>query len=213
MPSHVALVGDSILDNAAYTEGGPDVAAHLRLALGAPWDVTLVALDGTTTTDIGRQFDRLRKPVSHFVLSVGGNDALLNASLLDAPVRSTGETLELFGAALAEFDANYRNVLSGLATRCKPLIACTIYNGNLSLSEANRARVALMMFNDVIIRAALDFRADVLELRAVCTQARDFANPIEPSREGGRKIAHAIAAALGAGESATSTIHAGPGAG
>ncbi len=43
------------------------------------------------------------------------------------------------------------------------------------------------MFNDVIIRAALDFRADVLELRAVCTQARDFANPIEPSREGGRR--------------------------
>jgi hypothetical protein len=29
---HLILLGDSILDNAAYTEGGPDVVTQLRAA-------------------------------------------------------------------------------------------------------------------------------------------------------------------------------------
>jgi hypothetical protein len=34
-------------------------------------------------------------------------------------------------------------------------------------------------------------------LRLVCTEPSDYANPIEPSGSGGRKIALAIAASLG----------------
>lgn len=57
-----------------------------------------------------------------------------------------------------------------------------------------------MMFNDVIHRVALDHSVDTLDLRLVCTEKSDFANPIEPSGSGGRKIARAIAGAVGAGE-------------
>jgi hypothetical protein len=39
---------------------------------------------------------------------------------------------------------------------------------------------------------------DVIDLRLVCTEASDYANPIEPSGTGGKKIADAIAAAVGA---------------
>jgi hypothetical protein len=56
---------------------------------------------------------------------------------------------------------------------------------------------------DVIahVRALLPARGvDVIDLRLVCTEPSDYANPIEPSGAGGRKIAAAIAAAIGVAE-------------
>jgi hypothetical protein len=50
-----------------------------------------------------------------------------------------------------------------------------------------------MMLNDVILRTAFDERVDVLDLRTVCDEACNYANPIQPSGEGGRKIALVIA--------------------
>ncbi|HXE56522.1 MAG TPA: hypothetical protein VNK43_00835 [Gemmatimonadales bacterium] len=38
----------------------------------------------------------------------------------------------------------------------------------------------------------------VVDLRTVCADPADYANPIEPSSVGGAKIARAIAAAVGA---------------
>ena len=55
------------------------------------------------------------------------------------------------------------------------------------------ARTALMVFNDVIVRKASEFDMPLIDLRAVCSAADDYANPIEPSAIGGLKIAHAIA--------------------
>ena len=37
-----------------------------------------------------------------------------------------------------------------------------------------------------------------MELRSICTERADYANPIEPSEQGGSKIAAAIARAIGA---------------
>jgi len=49
------------------------------------------------------------------------------------------------------------------------------------------------LFNDAIVREASLKLLPVLDLRRVCDDALDFANPIEPSAAGGRKIAVAIA--------------------
>lgn len=58
--------------------------------------------------------------------------------------------------------------------------------------------VLLGVFNDVIARAARRRGLPVIELRDVCTEPTDYANPIEPSVAGGEKIAHAIADVLDA---------------
>ena len=200
MDHHVALLGDSVFDNRSYTGGQPDVAAHLRDLLPPSWQVTLGALDGSTTTELRRQLASVRDHISHIVLSVGGNDALLNADLLNTPVRSTAQALELFRDRLAVFEASYRRALEATLGLGKVTTVCTIYNGNLPQPEADRARVAVATFNDVILRTALALGVPVIELRLVCTEASDFANPIEPSGTGGRKIALAIARALGAAE-------------
>jgi hypothetical protein len=76
-------------------------------------------------------------------------------------------------------------------------VLCTVYNGALQ-EQAAAAQTALALFNDAILRTAVDFRLDVVELRSVCTEPADYANAIEPSGRGGRKIASAVACAIGA---------------
>jgi len=52
---------------------------------------------------------------------------------------------------------------------------------------------ALSVFNDRITRAAFARNLPVIDLRLICDQDEDYANPIEPSVRGGDKIAAAIA--------------------
>jgi hypothetical protein len=202
---HIALLGDSIFDNASYTRGEPDVVAHLRSLLPEGATATLLAVDGSTTADLGDQLDGMPSDVTRAVVSIGGNNALLNADILNLPVRSTHEALLLFGKRVADFEQNYRAALEALLQRVPDSIVCTIYEGNLPQDQAPSARVALMMFNDVILRTAFHWSIPVIDLRLVCSQPSDYANPIEPSGSGGAKIARAIAAALfgrpGAGSS------------
>ncbi len=193
---HLTLLGDSVFDNRAYINGAADVAAHLRALLPAPSAVTLCAVDGSTTFDVGHQFDRVPSAATHLFLSLGGNDALLNADLLNLPVRSTAEALDLFRDRRESFSQSYGHALEGLIDLGRPVFVCTIYNGNLAQPAAARAPVALALFNDVILRTALRFGVHVIELRSVCTEPRDYANPIEPSGSGGKKIAEAIVRAL-----------------
>ena len=121
-------------------------------------------------------------------------------NLLDAPARSTADALRLFGKTSARFEADYRSAVRPVLERGLPTTLCTIYNGAFEDPDyAARARVALMMFNDVILRVAFELHASVIDLRLVCCERADYANPIEPSGQGGMKIAKAIARVTGAG--------------
>jgi hypothetical protein len=194
---HLVLLGDSILDNGAYTAGGPAVIQQVRAQLPPGWEATLQAIDGSTTADIPKQLSSLPDDATHLVLSVGGNDALLRADLLDTPVSSTAGALLLMHGAAAEFSAAYARVIDACLARALPLVVCTIYNGNFPEFDLQlRAKVALTVFNDVIIASAVRKTLKVIELRAVCITANDYANTIEPSSNGGAKIAAAIVRAV-----------------
>src|SRR5215207_2323437 len=114
MPEHIVLLGDSIFDNKSYTNGAPDVASHLRNQLPSPWVVTLCAVDGATTADFSAQLGAIPASVSHAVLSLGGNDALMNADLLNLPVRSTAEALDVFRVRVEAFERDYAQALAAL---------------------------------------------------------------------------------------------------
>ena len=192
----IALLGDSIFDNASYTSGQPDVVTHLNSVLSNDSTATLLAVDGATVSGITAQLRRLPADTSHLVMSIGGNDALQNIDLLSLRVSSSAEALRIFASRIAVFERAYRSALAEVLSRRLPLTVCTIYNGALEKEIATIARLALALFNDVILRAAIEHRIDVIELRSICTQPSDYANPIEPSGSGGLKIAKAIARAL-----------------
>jgi GDSL-like Lipase/Acylhydrolase family len=196
---HIALLGDSIFDNSSYTRGEPDVVTHLRALLPTGARATLLAVDGAITQSISEQVRRIPADATHLVVSIGGNDALGYSDLLDARATSTADALRLFGQAVDRFETDYRSAMQPVIDRGLPVTICTIYNGALEDPDhAARARVALMLFNDVILRVAFEHHASVIDLRLVCSERADYANPIEPSGVGGMKIAQAIARATGA---------------
>jgi hypothetical protein len=194
---HLVLLGDSIFDNGAYTGGKPDVIAQVRKTMPQDWKATLLARDGATTDGIPAQLARLPRDATHLVLSVGGNDALMRQGLLQAPAGSAAEAILMLADAVQFFETAYRKaVVACLAPRL-PLVVCTVYNGNFDDARYRRlARTAIALFNDAILRTALDHRLKVIELRYVCALPEDYANPIEPSSIGAAKIARAIALAV-----------------
>ncbi|HWP05297.1 MAG TPA: SGNH/GDSL hydrolase family protein [Polyangiaceae bacterium] len=197
MAGHIALLGDSIFDNRTYTRGEPDVVTHLSSILPRGYRASLLAVDGAIAAGVPRQLSGVTPDVTNLVVSMGGNDALSNADLLDLPVRSTREALLIFGERVRDFEIAYRSSIGAVLELGRSTTVCTIYDGNLGPREAPVARIALMLFNDVIVRVAHERKLGLVDLRLVCTEPSDYANPIEPSGSGGAKIARAIVASLG----------------
>ena len=193
---HVALLGDSILDNGAYTVGGPDVISQLRSLLPQPWRASLLAVDGSMIADLPDQLVKLPSDTSHLVITIGGNDVLASMELMRSPARSVADALLKLGDRAGRFERAYRTMIGRVRRLGLTTTVCTIYNGNLSRDEAAVARVGLTAFNDVILRVAFEASFRVIDLRLVCSEASDYANPIEPSSAGGEKIARAILASL-----------------
>jgi hypothetical protein len=193
---HIVLLGDSILDNGSYVAGGPDVSTQLNQILPGDWCATLLAVDGATCADVRSQLLRLPSDATHLVVSMGGNDALLAEHLLHAPVKSVSEALIVLSKAIDDFERDYRETVQQILQAGLPATVCTIYN--VTLGEPAKAQVfklAVALFDDVIIRTARELGLPVIELRSVCTEPSDYANDIEPSIQGGRKIAESIMAA------------------
>mgnify|MGYP003576287579 CR=1 FL=1 len=175
---HVVLLGDSIFDNGSYTHGEPDVVAHLRNVLPSGARATLCAVDGATTGGHVRQLGRVPSDATHLIVAIGGNDALQNTDLLEARVSSTAEALSLFADRVEAFEGAYGAALAPVLALQRPVIVCTIYKGNLEGVRARLARVALTLFNDVIVRFGFEHDVPVIDLRLVCCDASDYAHPL-----------------------------------
>jgi hypothetical protein len=190
---HVVLLGDSIFDNAAYVGGAPDVVRQLRGELPAGWKASLLAVDGAVTASVARQVDEVPADASLLVVSVGGNDALGESHLLQQRASSIGEAVMKLAEAQERFAAGYAAMLDAVLARELPTALCTIYDANFPPPEGQVITAALSLFNDMITRAAFARGLPLIDLRLICSEPADYANPIEPSEQGGAKIAAAIA--------------------
>jgi hypothetical protein len=192
---HIVLLGDSVFDNAAYVAGGPDVIEQLRKRLPAGWRATLRAVGGSVTDSIERQLDQLPAEGSHLVISVGGNNALGQAGVLDESARSMADALDRLAFIRDQFAQDYGAMLDGVLGRGLPTAVCTIYDPRFPDPRRRRlAATGLTVFNDCITREAFARGLPLIDLRLICDRDEDFANPIEPSVRGGAKIAASIAA-------------------
>jgi lysophospholipase L1-like esterase len=196
--SHIVLLGDSIFDNAAYvTVGAPDVVRQVRQRLPYGSKATLAAIDGSMMRDVRKQLRSLPPDATHLIMSVGGNDALNNSDFLTTPARSTAEALLGLADIGDEFERGYLAMLAEVLAYGLPTAICTVYYPRFTEAALQRMAVtALTVFNDCIIRAALTRKLPLLDLRLICSEEGDYANPIEPSAQGGEKIARAIAEAV-----------------
>jgi hypothetical protein len=190
------LLGDSIFDNAPYVAAGMDVQAQLKSLLGQAHRVSLLARDGAVLADMVAQaaaVHDLPESATRLVVSCGGNDVLGLVGAMQTPVGSVLEAAELMASWQASFRRNYWRMLNVVLSKGLPVAVATIYDAVPGIAPG--LRTALAPFNDVILREAAARRLPVLDLRMVCDDPGDYASssPIEPSAQGGRKIAAAIA--------------------
>lgn len=195
--NHLVLLGDSIFDNALYVPGDPAVIDQVRRMLNPLWGTaSLIALDGSVTTDIEHQIKRLPPDTTHLAISTGGNDALNAIPTLQAKTASVSAALEVLSSIQTQFESNYTRAITAALAKRIPLSICTVYDHVPDLPAIHRT--ALSLFNDVILRTAIQYELPVLDLRYICSEAADYSarSPIEPSAVGGNKIAHAIVSSL-----------------
>jgi hypothetical protein len=127
-------------------------------------------------------------------VSVGGNDALRHSGVLDQGARSVAEAVWRLADIREEFGRNYGSMLEQVLRLGLPVAVCTIYDGRFPDPRQQRLGVtALTIFNDAITRHAFRRGLDLIDLRLIFDEDGDYANSIEPSVQGGAKIAAAIA--------------------
>jgi lysophospholipase L1-like esterase len=190
---HIVLLGDSIFDNQSYVGGGKDTITNLREQMPDDWKATLLAVDGHITDGVLGQVSRVPADATHLFVSVGGNDALGEMRILQMPASSAADVLNELSNVSARFEERYKRMLDAVLSLGKPTAVCTIYYPRYPEAWLQKLAVAaLASFNDAIIRQASLAGVPLIDLRYVCNEDTDYANPIEPSVAGGAKIARTI---------------------
>jgi lysophospholipase L1-like esterase len=221
--THVILCGDSIFDNSPYVQPDePDVTTQVNALLPEDSKATRLAVDGDVTENIYRQLQSLPNDATHLFISVGGNDALGGINVFSEPVANVGEALIYVNTMRNQFETRYKEMLQHALSQQLPLTVCSVYyprfhSQNLErvFPDGNRvngetlqqmAMAALANFNDAIFRQAFQLKVPLIDLRVLCDEDADFANPIEPSAVGGQKIARAIVDMLDSSKGSTNKI-------
>jgi lysophospholipase L1-like esterase len=191
--AHLVLLGDSIFDNAPYVASGQSLICYLTRKLPPDSQATLLAIDGSVTTDVPAQLRKLPPDATHLFLSVGGNDALQHIDYLQQRAQSVAEVVSGFAQRIQSFQRNYVSIIQALCNQQIPTVVCTIYEPSFEQRDYQTiASTAIKLWNDVIIQTAIAHTLPLLELRQVFTDPADYANPIEPSAIGSDKLSNVI---------------------
>ncbi|WP_274026688.1 SGNH/GDSL hydrolase family protein [Vibrio parahaemolyticus] len=210
LPDQIVLLGDSIFDNAPYVDAGESVAEQLQKLVHNETDrtsrgitstttqVELLAVDGHVMANIPSQIKRVQSDRyftnQYAFLSCGGNDVLgySCSGLLNISANNLGDALNDLHQVREQFRQSYQEMITVALRKFPKLTVCTIYDSVPTLSNAEK--MALALFNEVILREASERQLAMLDLRVICNQVEDYApiSPIEPSKYGAAKIAQAI---------------------
>lgn len=190
--NHIILLGDSIFDNAGYVGSGESVIEQLQDKTHNDCKATLLAVDGDVTSDVYAQLKMIPKDATHVFLSIGGNDALRIANILQQSTSTVGEAMEVFTEIRLDFQKRYRELIIQTKQKVDQLIICTVHDCVPDIEP--RALTALSLFNEIILKEAFSIGASVIDLRLLCNEEDDYStiSPIEPSGQGARKIVEQI---------------------
>eukprot|EP00762_Andalucia_godoyi_P006838 ANDGO_00895.mRNA.1 hypothetical protein len=215
---HVVLLGDSVFDNPLA------IHRHLSHNLFESQPVTLLARGGSVASEVHAQLRRVPDDVTHFVVSVGGNDAMRMIfphyyGLLDTSSTQSGLSLmwsimTTFPERMKKFEEDYNLAIESICEWKKPVLIALPYNpntdflaenlgirGSAAYTFASYATGALGKFGMPILHRAMRRVAEkhgcaTLDLRTIIHESTDYVDPIHPSHQGMQKIAHAIACEL-----------------
>ena len=207
---HIVLLGDSIFDNSSYVNPGElDVPNQLKSLVGQDYKVTNLAVDGHVTRHIKTQLNHLPSDTTHLFISVGGNDGLGHLSIFNEPIETVGGGLQKMYLIGEKYKKEYSSMIDKVLSHELPTTLCNIYYPRFYSNSFDRvasyfrmgvnveklqqmAMAAETIFNDIIMFEVFNRKLPLIDLRVLCNDDEDFANPIEPSCIGGLKIARKI---------------------
>ena len=101
--------------------------------------------------------------------------------------------MELLSEVRAGFATRYAGMLDELRRLDLATTICTIYDARFpDPDQRGIASTALSVLNDVITREAAARGLPKIDVRVLFDEDADFANAIEPSRQGSRKIGRVV---------------------
>jgi hypothetical protein len=115
------------------------------------------------------------------------------SAVLEQSATSVAAALNMLNDVREIFRTAYVRMLDEVVALRIPVAVCTIYDPQYP--DAFRriiASAALTLLNDIVTREAFLRGLTLIDLRLICGEGADFANPIEPSVLGGAKIARVI---------------------
>jgi hypothetical protein len=143
--------------------------------------------------NVQKQTLNLPSDATHLFVSAGGNNAILNADILQMKISASAEVFDRLADLSSTFEFQYREMLETVLSLNKSTAVCTIYYPRIPEDFTQKIAVAaLATFNDVIMKQAFLAGVPLIDLRLVCNEDSDYANEIEPSEAGGEKIAKTI---------------------
>ncbi len=175
---HIALLGDSVFDNAAYVGGSPDVQRQVADLLPQGSQATLLAQDGAVIADIPSQLQYLPRTATHLIISAGGNDALQISGILDERTTSVANAMEMLATVGGLFGRNYSAMLEEAIKPALPIAICTIYEPRFPEPRRRRvATTALTVLNDRITREAFSRGLTLIDLRVILIETKILQTP------------------------------------
>lgn len=117
----------------------------------------------------------------------------MKLDVLDIPADSTSHARTALAEVSQDFEEKYSRPVAVCRRLHWPLTRRTFTTAAFRIPlRAALASTALIVFNDVTLRAGTESGLAIIDLRFGCSSPADYANRIEPSSISGAKIARAI---------------------
>ena len=174
---HIVLLGDSVLNNSNYVKENESIEQMLNAQTET--QIISLAQDGAVLQEIFAQIDKIPlefdKPTTYIFLSIGGND-LLNNYLSEIYIHKLIE--------------QYKLLIATIITRLPSakLYLLTLYYPTSAKYESYNEFISLWNKNVEELMPS----SNIIYLQNIINQEGDLVNQIEPSSNGGKKIAEAI---------------------
>ncbi len=182
---NIVLLGDSILDNKSYVSDGKSVENFL---IERNNNVYNLAKDNSKIIDTFNQINnipiKLNNKNTFIFLSVGGNDIL--SQYLDKNEDITNTSI------LKSMLLSYKNLVKSIKNRnpnSNIILLDIYYPNNLTYK---RFHSIIKEWNQMLYNYGKKYNYNVLKISEYLTQENDFSFGIEPSSNGGKKIAELI---------------------
>lgn len=193
--SHIVLLGDALGDLPRIRDRGP---GHLENRLlpdwDAPWRLSLVRADDVVNRS---PLGKIPADASHLVITLEGNRAISSSGLLEGRPDSYEQALARLSFAADQFEQVVHGLVRTAQQTGLPAAMCTMFPPCHRDPVKQRATsTALSIFNDRIVRQAVDANLPVVDMRSAGTEEGDYTPSGLLSRAGLTKAATLIWQAL-----------------